>query len=118
MKKSNKDSFFEVPSSAELNKRIMNSVQSELELNRKVQKTKFSLIYLAPFLAVAVTVFLIYINFNKIGRENEFNPMDESNSLIAAELVEDPESFEIVDELNFIEDMEFVHELESGGGNA
>lgn len=102
------DSFFTMPVDSSLNQKILSNVQSELEINRVTHNRKRWFQFLAPVTA-ALASFLVFKVVSQ--KESEiFSEGPEQIELVDS-LIENDESFEILENLVLLEDLETIEEI-------
>lgn len=114
MSKSNKDLFFKAASAENLNNKIISAAKNELAANKMKTKSQFWLVYLVPITTAIIAIFLVYFKLDSNVYDNEFHKLDENQLTMAVELFEDPDSLDVVDELKFLEEIEYISEYDGG----
>lgn len=106
------DNFFSSPPDPELNERILKQAKSELEINRVAKNRRRWLTFLAPLMASLAAVFV----FRYVGKsENDLLAANSEQIEFIADLIEDEDTFELIDNLALLEELELMEELDEEG---
>ena len=103
------DPFFSSPVDPELNKKILLSAQDELDFNRTIYNRKKWLSFLAPLTAALASFFAF-----KLVKTNKFDDvLNEPEQIdLVATLMEHEEVMDILQELQWLEDLDVIEEIE------
>lgn len=103
------DSFFSQEPSSELNSRVLKSAAVELELNRIARKRRRLFAFLAPLTAALASFFVFKVVVRK---ESDLMAMNIEQLDFITVLIEDEDTFEIIDNLALLEELEIIEEFE------
>ena len=108
----NFDSFFSSSPDPELNDRILKHAKNELEINRTAKNRKRWITFLAPLMASLAAVFV----FRFVGKsESDLFAANSEHIEFIADLIDDEDTMEIIDNLALLEELELMEELDIEG---
>ncbi|MBY0554543.1 hypothetical protein K2P97_08440 [bacterium] len=99
------DDFFKSSSPAQLNKSILNNIESELRKNRQQQIRQNFITYFIPALTALTASFFAFKIFTSNSTDKNFISGSEAEEVLS-DLIENTEAFEITEDLALIENLE------------
>jgi hypothetical protein len=105
------DNFFKTKPSEQLNNKILEMANVELKINKIHTLRRKIITYLVPTLAATTAMFFVFkLNNSSHTDKNFVNTADTQDVL--SELIDDADSFEIVEDLALIENLEELELIE------
>lgn len=116
------DSFFDSPSNKELNDKILKKVEVELQINKQRDLRKKLMMFLVPALSAAMASFFAFKITTREKSLISHTPDQDLADLggdgsqldMISSLIDDSESFEIVDELSLLENLDELEQINDG----